>query len=330
MNKQIVDALLANDNFVLATHIRPDGDALGSMLGLGGILAGMGKNVACCLEAPVSELYSFLPQPVRVETDIAGMQDFIASCGDNLIGLCLDCGDIGRLGKLGPELSRIHPFIVIDHHHGNDGFGDICWIEPHRSSTGEMVFDLAGELGETISPEVADCLYTAIVTDTGSFQYDCTTNHTFKVAATLVECGVEPGLISQNIYDNNSFARLQLMQMVLANLESYFDDQVAIIRVTREMLIATGTGLDDSEGFINLPRSVRSVRVAAFLKESSTDDQMVSVSLRSKDDFDVAAVAAKFGGGGHRKASGFRMPGLSLAQVLDKLLPVLEQRLSQE
>ncbi len=328
VSREIVKALAGTENIVLATHIRPDGDALGSLLGLASILETMGKTVVCYLEEPVSELYDFLPHHGRVETDLDRVLEFVRSCGDDVMGICLDCGDLQRLGKSGPQLVGIRPFAVIDHHQGNAGFGDLAWIEPHRSSTGEMVFDLATELGAVVDKAAADCLYTAIVTDTGSFQYDSTTSHTFAVAAALVERGVQPAEIARNLYDNATLGRIRLMQMVLATLESFFEDQVAVIRVTRAMLQATGTTLEDCEGFINHPRSVRGVKVAVFLKQSSDHDPLVSVSLRAKGEVDVAAVAARFGGGGHRNAAGFKMSGKSLDQVRDSLLPLLDKALA--
>jgi phosphoesterase RecJ-like protein len=318
----------ATGNIVLATHIRPDGDALGSLLGLADILGGMGKQVVCYLEEPIPAMYAFLPHAVRVETDLSQVHAFVSECGDDIMFINLDCGDLERLGKSGPELQTIHPCLVIDHHQGNAGFGDLAWVEPHRSSTGEMIYDLAVALDAEISRDAAECLYTAIVTDTGSFQYDCTSNHTFAVAGKLVSCGVQPADISQHLYDTASFGRLQLMQQVLATLQSFFTDQVAVISVSRAMLKVTGTTLEDCEGLINLPRSVAQVRVAVFLKESADDQQDVSVSLRAKGDCDVAAVAAGFNGGGHKNAAGFRMSGKTLEQVRDLLLPKLEQVLA--
>jgi phosphoesterase RecJ-like protein len=318
---------MATGNIGLATHVRPDGDALGSLLGFADILKGMGKEVLCYLEEPISDRYAFLPCGDRVETDLGRVSDFVRNCGADVMGICLDCGDLSRLGKSGPVLKKIHPLLVIDHHQGNNGFGDLAWIESHRSSTGEMIYDLAVEMGADVSKDAADCLYTAIVTDTGSFQYDSTTEHTFAVAGRMVGRGVRPAAISQSLYDNASFAGLQLMQQVLATLESFVEDQVAVIRVSREMLQATGTTLEDCEGLINFPRSVGDVRVAVFLKESDEENNNVSVSLRAKGDCDVAVAAARFGGGGHRNAAGFRSTDQSMDQVLAVLLPVLEKEL---
>ncbi|RUM36829.1 MAG: bifunctional oligoribonuclease/PAP phosphatase NrnA [Desulfobulbus sp.] len=327
MINQIAQHIRSKNNIVLATHIRPDGDALGSLLGLAAILEGMGKRVVRYLEEPAPALYDFLPHRDLVQTDLSRVLTFAEDCGTDVLCITLDCGDFARLGRSGPALREIHPFLVIDHHQGNEGFGDLDWIEAHRSSTGEMVCDLAVALGVDFTPEAADCLYTAIVTDTGSFQYDSTTEHTLKVAGALVASGVKPARISQALHDSSTFARLQLTQQVLSTLQSFCDDQVGVISVSQDMLQRTGTTLEDCEGLINLPRSVKTVRVAVFLKESNGDTPAVSVSLRSRGDCDVAKIAKQFGGGGHRNAAGFRRSGMSLDDVRAMLLPVLEKAL---
>ncbi len=314
-------------HFVLATHVSPDGDALGSLLGLADILESMGKRVFCYAEQEATPFYRFLPGSDRLHTGRDDLDNFVRPAGDDVLGISLDCGDRQRLGQNGPNLLKIRPFVVIDHHKGNNGFGDFSWIDSQRSSTGEMIFDLATALGQTVSKEAAICLYAAIVTDTGSFKYELTRPHTFDVARQLVELGVRPEFVAGNLYDNFTFGRLQLMQMVLATLEVVDDGRIAIIRVTRKMLDQTGCTLVDTENLINLPRSVAVVQVAVFLKETGED--IVSVSLRAKDSCDVAEVAREFGGGGHRKAAGFRQSLTTMDEVRNRLLPVLQRKLSR-
>ncbi len=309
---------------VLITHIKPDGDALGSLFGLADILQAMGKRIFCYLEEEAPHLYGFLPGLDRAETTVAALKYFVQDAGKNILAIALDCGDMQRLGKSGSLLRKIHPFVVIDHHKGNNGFGDLSWVEAHRSSTGEMVCDLAQALGQELSESAATCLYTAIATDTGSFRYASTSSHTHRVAAALVECGARPGMINEKLYDNYPLGRLKLMPLVLTTLAMFADDQIAIISVTSKMLEQTGTTLEDTENFINLPRAVKTVRVAVFLKEGQGG---VSVSLRSRGCCDVSKVAVRFGGGGHVRASGFRSRGLSLDQVRERLLPTLVEQL---
>lgn len=325
LTESLLETIREKGCIVLATHLNPDGDALGSLFGLADILESMGKKVFRYLEKPVTPLYSFIPGADQGETDIEKVLDFVRQAGDDILCISLDCGDRNRLGKHGPELLNISPFAVIDHHKGNDGFGDLAWIDPGRSSTGEMVYDLALALGGKISEDAAVALFTAIVTDTGSFRYESTSAHTFDVARRLVELGVQPDLVSQNIYDNFSVARLRLMQMVLATLEVLSDERIAVIRVTREMLDRTGCKMEDTENFINLPRAVTSVEVAVFLKEMTGN--RVSVSMRSKERCDVAEIASRFGGGGHRKASGFTVSESTLDDVWQDMVPVLQESL---
>lgn len=331
MSKTALSQVIENgERFILATHVRPDGDALGSTFGLAHILMMMGKEVLCYLEEPVTGVYSTLAQGMPIETDFTCIMAF-AHQDTDVVGIALDCGDLGRLGDNGTELCKIHPFLVIDHHQGNKGFGDLHWIEPHRSSTGEMVYDLAEELGvaEKLSKEAAECLYTAIVTDTGSFRYASTTGHTFAVAGKLLDRGVMPAVVCQRIFDNASFGSLQLTQAVLATLQTYLDQQVAVIRMTQHMLQETGTSSEDAEGLVNFPRSVKKVRVAVFLKEGEAGSDQISISMRAKGDCDVAEVAAQFSGGGHRNAAGCRIHGKTMDEVCAMLIPALEQALSQ-
>ncbi|WP_446009123.1 DHH family phosphoesterase [Candidatus Electrothrix sp.] len=331
MNKTALSqAIKSGKKFILATHIRPDGDALGSTFGLAHILMMMGKEVLCYLEEPVTGVYSTLAQGMPIETDFTCITAFAQQRTD-VVGIALDCGDLGRLGDNGAELCKIQPFLVIDHHQGNKGFGDLHWIEPHRSSTGEMVYDLAEELGvaEKLSKEAAECLYTAIVTDTGSFRYDSTTSHTFAVAGRLIDRGVRPGTVCQRLFDNASFGSLQLTQAVLASLQTYLDQQVAVIRMTQQMLQETGTSSEDAEGLVNFPRSVKNVRVAVFLKEGEAETDQISISMRAKGDCDVAEVAAQFSGGGHRNAAGCRIHGKTMDEVCAMLIPALEQALQE-
>lgn len=319
----VLAALHKTDNIILVTHFNPDGDALGSMLGLTDILEGLGKRVLPFLEEPVSPLYRFLPGCAHVQTDWEKVAEFIELAHANILLVCLDCGDEHRLGRYKPELMKIKPLIVIDHHQGNNGFGDASWIESHRSSTGEMIFDLARALAAEISTKAAECLYAAISTDTGSFKYDSTSHHTFAVAGELVKLGVRPASIASNLFDNYTLGRVRLMQEVLATLDMHERDRIAIIRVTQNMLDRTFTTMEDTEYFINFPRAIRSVRVAVFLKEIAPG--YISVSLRSKGQCDVAQIAKDFGGGGHRNASGFRCSGKSLEEMRDELLPLLRQ-----
>jgi len=315
------------DNFIILTHVHPDGDALGSLLGFADILESLGKRVFCYLEEPVSSLYDFLPDCERVNTELVDLRKFIEEADGQVAAVSLDCGDCDRLGENQQELLGIHPFLAIDHHRAHKKYGDFSWIESDCSSTGEMVYELAQTLGADISTNCAINLYVAISTDTGSFRYDSTTPRTHKIAADLLECGVRPEQVAGHLHDNFTLQRLKLMEMVLSTLTLYESGQLAFIRVTDEMFDRSGASIQDVEGFIDYPRSLRSVKVAAFIKESK--NSQISVSLRAKGEFDVAKVAQFFGGGGHRNASGFRFSGKSIEQVHDEVLAALQKALNR-
>ena len=321
--EKVLTSIKQADNVLLATHVNPDGDAIGSLLAMMHILEGMGKKVFPYLEEPVSPLYRFIPGCSNVQNDLKALRSFVQQAGENIVAISLDCGDEGRLGKNGSILLQVRPFINIDHHLGNTMFGDVAWVNSQRSSTGEMVYDLAERLQQQVTQDAAECIYAAITTDTGSFRYESTTAHTMNVASKLIDRGVKPAEISSHLYDNYTLGRLRLLQEVLAGLEMFHKDRIAFIRVTSNMLDRTYTTLEDTEDFINMPRSVRSVRVAVFLKEIAK--QTVSVSMRAKGQCNVAEIAAKFGGGGHKNASGFRCYNKTIDGIRDMLLPLLER-----
>ena len=312
---EIVRTLKAAKNVLVATHIHPDGDALGSQIALGNILRSLGKDVFLYGEEQVCPLYRFLPGSALIEPLLPALHGF--DCA-----VALDCGDCNRLGAAMDSLLTVHPFVVIDHHLGHQDFGDLRWIASDRASTGEMVYDLAEALGAELSFESAYCLYAAIVSDTGSFKYSATSAETFHIASELLRKGVKPAEVSGKLFDNFTVKRLNLMRLVLDSLQLYAADRLAIIAAPREVFVKTGTTQADAETFINYPRSLDTVMIVAFLKE--TERGLVSVSLRSKGtDYDVAQVAAVFGGGGHRNAAGFRLLDTSIGEVREKLLAEL-------
>jgi len=312
---EIVRTLKSAKNVLVATHIHPDGDALGSQIAMGNVLRSLGKNVFLYGEDQVSHLYRFLPGSSQIESLLPALNGF--DCA-----VALDCGDSHRLGEAMDSLLTVHPFVVIDHHSGHQEFGDLRWLAPDRASTGEIVYDLAEALGAELSYESAYCLYAAIVSDTGSFKYSSTSADTFRIASELLRKGVKPAEVSGKLFDNFTLKRLNLMRLVLDSLQLYAADQLAIIAAPREVFVKTGTTQADAETFINYPRSLDTVKIAVFLKE--TERELISVSLRSKGtDYDVAQVAAAFGGGGHRNAAGFKLHDTSIGEVQEKLLAKL-------
>ena len=324
--ERIVQDIRSIDNVVLFTHIHPDGDALGSLFGLANILEAIGKNVFCCLQEPISHLYDFMPDNSKAHTRLEEYRAFIAAAGDNVMSIALDCGDDDRLGKDKQEFLQTCPFVVIDHHHSHKDFGTARWVESDCSSTGEMVYELALTLDAHVSYNCAYNLYVAICTDTGSFRYECTRPRTMQIAAELIERGVRPEEVSSHLYDNFSQERLKLMEMVLSTIILFDSDQIAFIHVSDKMLEESGATLQDVEGFIDFPRSLRSVKVAVLIKEASKG--LVAVSLRAKGQCDVAEVAKLFEGGGHRNAAGFRSLGKSIEEVRQEVKGALLRALN--
>ncbi|BDD87788.1 DHH family phosphoesterase [Desulfofustis limnaeus] len=323
--EQILDVFREKGHFLILTHIHPDGDALGSQLGLADILTQRGKEVLCYLDAPVSHLYDFLPGAERVCCSKADVKRFCSQAGSDLATVVLDCGEADRLGREKEVLTAVKPVLVVDHHRSHRSFGDICWVDPARSSTGEMVYEIGEALGHTFSPEAAFNIYVAIATDTGSFRYENTGSRTLEIAARLVDGGVHPEQVSVHIHENFSPARMRLLRMVLETLDLHENDQIACIHVTGDMLAASGATIHDIEGFVDFPRSIRSVRVAFFLKAVEGKEK-VSVSLRAKGTVDVAEIAKAFAGGGHRNAAGCRFSGVSIEEVRRTLIrAIIEQ-----
>lgn len=300
-------------NIVLLTHSHPDGDALGSLFAFADILERLGKKVFCFLEEPVSHHYDFLPDTERAHTQLEEFRQFVVDAAGDILMVGLDCGDDDRLGKSKTEFLKIEPFLVIDHHRSHRTFGTISWVDPCRSSTGEMIYELAQALNVPISYNCAYNLYVAICTDTGSFRYESTTPRTMHIAAELLGKGVRPEEVGSHLYDKYSIERLKLMEMVLATITLCVREQIAFMHVSQKMLKESGATIQDVEGFVDLPRSLLSVKVAVLIKETGND--IVAVSMRAKGQCDVAAVAKEFDGGGHRNAAGFRCHGKTIDQV---------------
>ncbi len=321
----LLEYLKSSEKILLFTHVRPDGDALGSMFGLGIILHDMGKQVVCCLEEPVPSAYEFLPEG---PTPIVGLEalEKIISDKDEYLGIALDSGDLKRLGKFADLFDVLNCSYAIDHHKSHNAYADGDWVVPQASSTGELVFELAKEIDAYISTDAALNLYVAIATDTGGFRFECTGAKTHAVAGELIELGVRPEAVGVQLYDNWTEKRIRLMEMVLATLDLNSNGQVATVYVDQDMLEKTGTTLDDTDGFVDYPRSIASVKVAAFIKDTGKD--MISISMRAKGECDVAMVAEEFGGGGHRNAAGFRLSKASVLDARSKVVNALESALS--
>jgi len=321
---EAIDAIRKYKSFLITAHVNVEGDALGSQLAMKELLMGMGKDAFILDSDPVPEHYRFLPKASEVSNNFNKVNDFDAA-------VVLDCPTLNRTGKVKNVIKkRAKPVINIDHHVSNENFGDTNWVEPNASSAGEMVFRLFKETGTRITKEVALSLYIAILTDTGSFNYDNTSSVTHEIAGELLGYGLDPALVSESVYERRSIKDINLIGLVLSTIRVNKKGTVAHLEVTKEMLDKTGADIAKSEGLINFARSIDGVKVAVLFKEDQKDKNKINVSFRSKgngDAIDVNKIASFFAGGGHTKASGcIIIGGLEEAKkkVLDKIEEVLK------
>jgi phosphoesterase RecJ-like protein len=295
MIREVLEQIGRRQHFVLTSHARPDGDAIGSALACGQILREMGKQAEVVMHDPVPRIYQPLPFADRVRQADSVNGSYEAA-------ILLECDSVQRTRLEGLEK---HFLISIDHHLSGRNFAHVNWIDPHATSTAEMVYRLGREAGVKITPEIATCLYTGLMTDTGSFMFQGTNEHTFALARELVMAGADPVLCARNIYFAHSTAKMRLLGAALSNLHR--EGPLAWIWVTREQMERSCAKEEDTEGIVNYALSIQDVEVAAFFREMPNGSYRVS--LRSKGQLNVADVAARFGGGGHQCASGFAIDG---------------------
>lgn len=301
--------------FVLATHVNPEGDALGSAIALSMALSAIGKKTIVYDRDPVPEFYKFMPGWERVVNSLDGLNT------TSLPLILLDCNDPERAGL--EKLTFKHS-AVIDHHAVERGFGDIRWIEPSAPATGLMVYRLIRELDIKITEEIAVNLYTAIAVDTGTFRYNNTTPEALRTAAELVEAGALPAFVAEGLYETWSQGRFRLLSKTLSTLEII--DGIAITVVTKDMFKEAGASPEDTENFVGYPRMMKDIKVSALFRE--LDATSWKVSLRSKKDLvNVAVIAESFGGGGHRNAAGYKVKAV-LKTAKELLLKSLQPHLS--
>jgi bifunctional oligoribonuclease and PAP phosphatase NrnA len=308
----VLQAIREHDRFVVTSHARPDGDAIGSMLAATQVLHALGKQADAILRDPVPQIY--LPLPF-----VGSVQQRTCVNGAYSAALILECDGVERTG-LEDLAANGRLLINIDHHASAKPFADVNWIDPSAAATAEMIFELAKSAGVNITPEVATCLYTAVLTDTGSFCFQGTDDRTFALAQELVRAGAEPAEIARSVYFANPEAKMRLLGEALSNLRRTND--LAWMFVSQVQMKKTGAREEDCEGLVNYALSIAGVEVAMFFRE--LPDGRYRVSLRSKGGVDVAMIAAKFGGGGHECASGCSIEGpLSVAteRILRELAP---------
>jgi phosphoesterase RecJ-like protein len=301
---RITEAVHTRQRFVLSSHARPDGDAIGSQLAMAYALRALGKDVRLVNLDPA-------PPPLRAFPGVDDIEIAKAVEGDFDAAIIMECGDLGRTGVSGFDRFFV---INIDHHQGNSEYGQINWFDPAAAACGEMVFDLVQALGVPFSREIATHVYLAILTDTGSFHYSSISPRTFDICRQALEAGVDPVHVARSVYDSNNMGRLKLFGAVLSGMAIDETGQIAIVFLNPRMAREAGGTYEDTDGLINLPLTVKEIQAVIFFKEVAPDDYRVS--MRSKGAIDIAAVAREYGGGGHKNAAGCSAAG-PLEQLRD-------------
>jgi phosphoesterase RecJ-like protein len=297
MLSQVVELIEKKQKFGITTHIKPDGDGVGSSLGLCWLLRSLGKSAEVLVHGDIPVAYRSLPGAEEIR-DVASVDEKYDAV------FVIECSDLERPGIKGLE----NEFTVnIDHHATSEHFGTINWIDSTASAVGEMIYNLCKAIGGKITREIAECVYMALVTDTGSFHFSNTTDRTLKVASELVKAGVKPAKVSEAVYNNYPWSRIELMRQVLDTVKRDESGQVASLRQTLKMREVAGAVDGDNNGFVNIPLTARDIVAVVYMREVGPDEYRVS--LRSKGDINVARVAEKYGGGGHRNAAGLRIEG---------------------
>ncbi|MDM8515490.1 bifunctional oligoribonuclease/PAP phosphatase NrnA [Desulfobacterales bacterium HSG16] len=324
--EKIIAHLEKSGRLLVASHVKPDGDALGSLIAAGLCLETMNKQVTFFNESPIPAVYRFLPGVDRITAILEP---------DNLCGydtaLILDCSDLDRVGEQASSyISQIPVVINVDHHITNTEFGDLQYIDIRACAASQIVYHMIKKMGVSISQDIATSIYTGIFTDTGSFRFSNTNKAAFEICEEMVELGVDPYNVARHVYGPYSLARIKLLNLALDTIEISANGKLSMMTLTRDMLNETGTRQEDVDGLINYARRIEDVKVAVLIQEaicwrsgrqqeSKKKKHNYHVSLRSDGSVDVASIAAVYGGGGHLTAAGFNFDS-SITDLKDGML----------
>jgi len=312
--KSFVDLVHAHQRFLLTTHVRPDGDGIGSILALGDVLRQMGKEVRLVLLSAFPPRYRFLDPDHKIEV-FAKPGDAWKNCDAVIV---MDTGTWNQLGDFGPFLRDLTvPKVVIDHHQTQDDLSALRLVDTGAEATGRLCYEAIQALGQPLSEKAANALFVAVGMDTGWFHHSNATAATFALASQLIQAGAQPSVTYEHLFENNLLPRLKLTGLVLERLQTICEGQVAFTEIHMADYGATGATPADSEDLVNYTRSVAGVEVGLLFMEQPKGG--VKVSFRSRSKVDVARLAETFGGGGHQRASGATIRA-SLQQARDQVL----------
>jgi bifunctional oligoribonuclease and PAP phosphatase NrnA len=315
MIKEILAAISAGKKFLITAHVRLDGDALGSELALYLMLKDLGKEAVIYNQDATPEHYRFLPAAEHIVHDLTHIERYD-------VGFVLDCSELDRVGKISADVVRIKTLINIDHHVSNGGFCKLRLLDPKASSTGELLYRLMRKMHVKMTKDICTNLYAAILTDTGGFRYSSTHQETLRAAGDLVEGGADPQWISENIYESDPPAKLQLLSRVLETLTLDMGTRTASLTVTRKHLQDAGASMEHTDGFIDIPRTVKGVDIAMLYTQMG--EKQFKLSLRSKGKVNVEKIARKFGGGGHVNAAACRIDG-NINEIKQRVLEAVKE-----
>ena len=322
--QHLINLIEKHDNFLLTAHVNPDGDSIGSLLGLQYLLEPYAQKIDIVLADPAPQYLRFL-NGVNDIYLVNDLPDEIKEKDYDLYFI-LDCSALDRIGQVKdffvPEVRKIN----IDHHSDNSNYGAYNYVDATVSATGELIYNLAVELGSNFQFDFGMAIATAIITDTGNFRYSNTSPETHRIIADMLELGVDTQEIIKNVYETESYSSMKLKGKVLTNLEVTANGQVAWTVVDEPMLAKLGAAWEDTEGLVNYPRSLKGVEVGVLFK--GVEPEKTRVSLRSNNYFPVNEFAHQFGGGGHPRAAGCTIQA-PLAEAKDTLLEKLQMKLKQ-
>lgn len=319
---QIIHQLKNSRRVLIASHVNPDGDAVGSLIAMGALLDAMNIQNVMYNESPIPAVYRFLPSVDRIQRQVDTTVDFDTA-------VVLDCGSMERIGKAHAMLSGIPVIVNIDHHTTNARFGNHQYIDPAACATAELVYRLIKKMSVAFNTVMATTIFTGIVTDTGSFRFSNTNQAAFSICNEMVQLGVAPYQVAKHLYGTYSLGRIKLLNLALDSIEISRNGKLSIMTLTQEMLKDTGTHPEDADGLINYARRIEDVKVAALIQEQSNGHKPSSaaklfhVSLRSNGTVDVAAIAARYGGGGHSSAAGFTIES-TIGEIKERIQQLAE------
>jgi phosphoesterase RecJ-like protein len=320
--EQILQHIKESRRILVASHAEPDGDCLGSLVALGLALSKWDKIITMLNPSPIPAVYRFLPGVERIVSQIKE-----ATAYD--MAIILDCGDIVRVGENSSIVDQIPLVVNIDHHVSNTRFGHLQLIDTGACATAEIVYRLINALEIPFDKTIATGIYLGILTDTGSFRFSNTNPAAFAISKAMIDNGVEPHLVAQRVFGTYSLGRIKLLNMALNSIEISANGKLSLMTISRSMLNATGTSTEDIDGLINYARRIEDVKVAALIHEIKngagkfTNMNRYHVSLRSDNTVDVAKIAAKFGGGGHTSAAGFKIES-TLVALKEKIIELAD------